>query len=205
VEFIQQLFFSPLFVYYLSFMSLQHLTTASWSLYVVLFPILIIAGSFILGFKLKLGSKSVFLLPIIIFLILQLIPLPRTPFKGFDGSNLSRNEPYAIGVGYPYSIVKVFLGDGCLVSNEKLCVNELGDAQQYLKIVGNTSSPIIHKGDIVLLPEGMITRFAGIWIGLLFYTYLLLFFFFFIVSKIKSRKSKNIVDESPLVHTETIS
>jgi len=83
-----------------------------WTAYTLLFPFFIS----IFPFFLKRYTKKIkfFLLPLVIFIVLQIIPLPRSPFSA---SSYEYNKPsaiqesFAIGLGYPISYAKIFLAD----------------------------------------------------------------------------------------------
>lgn len=83
-----------------------------WTAYTLLFPFFIS----ILPFFIKRYFKNIkfILLPLFIFLFLQLIPLPRSPFSAIS-TGYSKpegiHEPFAIGIGYPISFAKLFLTD----------------------------------------------------------------------------------------------
>ncbi len=82
-----------------------------WTLYVLLFPFLIS----ILPFFIKRYFKKIkfILLPLVIFLTLQIVPLPRSATTSTPQAldQVGKEEPFAIGVGYPLSFAKLFIAD----------------------------------------------------------------------------------------------
>lgn len=113
--------------------------------------------------KKYLKKINILLLPLLVFLALQIIPLPRSPYKTVGGelSATPRDEPYAVGIGFPFAYIKYFLGDGCLthnLHNGRCAIYPEPNTQPYTRLVqssqgvGKTPDEI-HSGDIIFLPE----------------------------------------------------
>ena len=94
------------------------------SIYFIAFvPLIIIFTKLLENFYSK---KSTFFLMIIAFLILQCVPLP------YDEEHIPLRieiKPKAIGFGFPFSLVKYYLGESCLPS-ESSCVSFSDRARQ---------------------------------------------------------------------------
>ena len=171
----------------------------SWAYYIFLTPFVLIIVPFIFSQRLK--KIPFYIFPILVFILLQLIPLPRSTFYTTGGSlNASpRWEPQAIGMGYPFAIVKYFLGDGCLESKGydytqarsfidpgtpiNIKCKDPSSGNHYTRITPtqllfDEQYDTIHSGDVVLLSDGILYSY-----GLLVDTYII----FFIIGKIKRK------------------
>lgn len=156
----------------------------------VLFPILLVGVSFLIYKYFK--KIPLILLPLLIFISLQFLPLPRSPYHSYGPPNQSeRFEPYAVGVGYPLAYLKLYLGAGCIDSilqDDGACGSQR-DLNPFNRLSQREFSDgegkdSIKNGDIVFLPEQMISR-PIIPVGLLFYSYIVFFLILFIKNKIK--------------------
>lgn len=79
-------------------------------LYLLLFLILPLIALII---KSRLKLKSPFFIFAILFLIIvNLAPLLRAPVEHTGELHESSNEPWAIGLGFPFSYIKYYLGEG---------------------------------------------------------------------------------------------
>lgn len=115
------------------------------------------------------------LLPLAAFMILQLIPLPRSPL-GFSPVSHDSTEPWAVGLGFPFSTVKLYLGDGCL-SGTMPCTDKHGFSYGYRLFHNGLISQIgtdfdIKAGDII--PTiGEMTLGAIFWLPLFLIAYII--------------------------------
>lgn len=115
------------------------------------------------------------LLPLAAFMILQLIPLPRSPLEWSPETHDS-TEPWAIGIGFPYSTVKLYLGNGCL-SGTMPCIDKGGFSYGYRLFHNGLISQIgtdfdIKPGDIVPTIGGMIMG-AIFWLPVFLIAYII--------------------------------
>jgi len=130
-----------------------------WQWYVIIFPFLFVILPFVL--KKYFKKVNILLIALLVFLILQTIPLPRSPYHTIGGelSPSPRNEPFAIGMGFPFSLVKLFLGNGCLTQSSSTCSGtSYTMSQSYARLTPSQQKTgeapgIIHPGDIVFLPD----------------------------------------------------
>lgn len=114
------------------------------------------------------------LLPLVAFMILQLIPLPRSPLE--YGTFHELTEPWAVGIGFPFSTVKLYLGDGCL-SGTMPCTDKHGFSYGYRLFHNGLISQIgtdfdIKAGDIIPRIGGMAMG-AILWLPLFLVGYII--------------------------------
>ncbi|MBI4037353.1 hypothetical protein HY385_02940 [Candidatus Daviesbacteria bacterium] len=109
------------------------------------------------------------------FAVLQFIPLPRTPLE-YSPEIHESTEPWAIGLGFPFATVKLYLGDGCL--SGKVPCKKGGFSYGYRFFHhGSLISQIgtgfeLRPGDIVPTNGGMI-RGVILWLPLFLIAYIL--------------------------------
>ena len=140
-----------------------------WSAYTLLLPFLISILPFFIRRYFK--KMKFFLLPLYIFLILQLIPLPRSPFTAMS-SDYNKptgiQESFAIGIGYPISYAKLFL----------------------------TNSKDVHAGQFMLVPEASIYNMVLLGFFLEGYFIFLIIAGLTMLDKKPKKKSKKIIDNN---------
>lgn len=143
---------------YIMYACITHINEAQtfWQWYVITFPFLVILLPFVL--KKYFKKVNILLLSLIVLFILQIIPLPRSPYSSRGGpyTDSPKNEPFAIGIGYPFALVKLFLGDGCLTNYPDCRGTSTLPGQPFTKLTPsrrNESPRIVHAGDIVVLPS----------------------------------------------------
>lgn len=95
------------------------------------------------------------------------------------------SEPFAIGFGYPFSILKIFQDNQCLSGKYPNCVDDSiseSESKRYVRLFDNGIKPnVIKKGDIFFIPNANI---AQIQIGFIIYIYL-----FWLFTPIRTRKN----------------
>ena len=141
-----------------------------------IYVILLIPAVLFLSIILKkyiFKSLSILAMPIIAFLILQFIPLPRSAVPHYTGSMLtSDSEPFAIGVGYPFAIGKFYLGEGCVSGEYPKCSSGFYMTDTVRLNRNEPTDSTIKYGDILLLYQGGILYSLLFGIPLLLISYL---------------------------------
>lgn len=132
-----------------------------FAVYVLLGPFAVVASlNLIQRVYAKVSSQRLSTKLVIAGLILQLIPLPRTPFPygTTTWTDFDTGEPWAIGLGYPASYLKLYLGSvTCQPEIVDYCESK---TYQYhtgmIKFVGD-SNPITFNFFYIFATAGLLT------------------------------------------------
>lgn len=196
--YLQEFFFFSVVIYGFSLWTLPTVLTGNdlWKVYTIWFLFFLgIIPFFIYKYK-YINKIPLLILPFVVFFVLQIIPLPRSQLIFEDPQDMvgmpANYEPWAVGIGYPYSIFKLFLNEGCLNGwlESGNCLEADETNNPYIKLIqwktqdANSVKGKIHAGDVVFLPKGMILKPEN-WIGTALYSYLIFLLVYFIKKKLK--------------------